>query len=47
MSDQIFITRANKKASEDLGIRLNGKSLGRKSQDKKKAENKKKFKDKK
>lgn len=45
IGDQIFITRANKKALEDLGIRLIGKSLGRKSEDKKKAENKKMLED--
>ncbi|NCP85695.1 MAG: transposase, partial [Bacteroidetes bacterium] len=40
IGDQIFITRANRKALEDLGIRLSGKSLGRKSEDKQKEENK-------
>ena len=41
IGDQIFITRANRKALEELGIRLSGKSLGRKTEEKKKEEKKK------
>lgn len=35
IGDQIFISRANKQALEKLGIRLSGKSLGRKNQEEK------------
>jgi len=45
IGDKIFITRANRKALEELGIRLSGKSLGRKTEEKQKAENKKILKD--
>lgn len=41
IADRIFITRANRKALEGLGIRLCGKNLGRKSEQKKKEEEKK------
>lgn len=41
IGDQIFITRANRKALEELGIRLSGKSLGRKTEEKQKEEKKK------
>jgi IS5 family transposase len=41
IGDQIFITRANRKALEELGVRLSGKSLGRKTEEKKKEEKKK------
>lgn len=41
IGDKIFITRANRKELEDLGVRLSGKSLGRKTEEKKKEENKK------
>lgn len=34
IGDQIFISRKNKQALEKLGIRLSGKSLGRKNQEK-------------
>jgi hypothetical protein len=45
IGDKIFITRANRKALEELGIRLSGKSLGRKNAEKQKEENKKMLKD--
>ena len=41
IGDQIFITRSNRKALEELGIRLSGKSLGRKIEEKKKEEKQK------
>jgi hypothetical protein len=41
IGDQIFITRSNRKALEDLGIRLSGKSLGRKTEEKKREEKQK------
>lgn len=40
IGDKIFITRANRKALEELGIRLSGKSLGRKTEKKKQEESK-------
>lgn len=45
IGDKIFMTRANRKALEELGIRLSGKSLGRKSEAKQKEEKKKMLKD--
>lgn len=40
IGDKIFITQANKQALGKLGIRLSGKSLGRKSQEKQEEERK-------
>jgi hypothetical protein len=40
IGDKIFITRANRKALEELGIRLSGKSLGRKTEKQKQEESK-------
>ncbi len=45
IGDRIFITRDNKKKLEEMGIRLSGKQLGRKSEVQKKEEKKRMIKD--
>ena len=45
IGDRIFITRANKKKLEEMGIRLSGKQLGRKSHEQKREEDRQMKKD--